>query len=183
FMEYPIPMVNEPGKYIIHLTHLSDFSAITSGSVSLNFADNNGKIFKVESDQILREGIFTPEVEFKTEGKYNFTLTYKNGNINKTFNIGKINVYRSHNDIVHDEEEGEKGISFLKEQQWKTEFETEQVKYGSIKIFIHNYSRSYSPSKHVCRNSRTGRRDNECSAQPGIGYSWKYSKKRAIFSL
>ena len=76
FMEYQIPMVNEPGKYIIHLTHLSDFSAITSGSVSLNFADNNGKIFKVESDQILREGIFTPEVEFKTEGKYNFTLTY-----------------------------------------------------------------------------------------------------------
>ena len=104
FMEYPVPEVNEPGKCIIHLTRLSDFSAITDGSVCLNFTDKTGKVLTVESDQLLREGIFTPEVEFKSGGEYNFTLTYKNAHSNKTFNIGKINVYLSHDDIIHAEE-------------------------------------------------------------------------------
>ena len=44
FMEYPAFLVGEPGKLLVHLTDLSDFSPVTEGRVVLEFAQGAERV-------------------------------------------------------------------------------------------------------------------------------------------
>lgn len=138
FTEYQIPAEGKPVKFIIHLTKLIDFAPVRSGKVELNFEGNNiTPSFQMKSDKLLREGIFTPIVTFKTSGKYRTTLTYKGEGLDESFELGVIEVVKHYSDLSYSEE-GENGaeISFLKEQQWKIEFHTEMAKKLIVKPSI-----------------------------------------------
>ncbi|MBU4502192.1 MAG: efflux RND transporter periplasmic adaptor subunit, partial [Nanoarchaeota archaeon] len=81
-----------------------------------------------KKNSLLREGIFTPIATFELTGKYNFIIDYKSKDVVESFDIGEIVVYQSQNEIPVEEETEDGGISFLKEQQWKTEFGTEAAR-------------------------------------------------------
>lgn len=137
FMEYPLLVVNEPGKFIIHLTTLDDFQPIRSGKVRLEFRHASGQQFMVEKDSILREGIFTPMVELPQPGRYDFTLSYDGDRVDETFVVDNFEVYASAEAYPAEGEEGDEGISYLKEQQWKVEFETAPATIREVKHSIH----------------------------------------------
>lgn len=137
FMEYPLLVVNEPGKFIIHLTKLNDFHPVRSGKVRLEFKHASGQLFTIEKDSILREGIFTPMVELSQPGRYDFTLSYEGERVEETFVVDSFEVYSSAEGYPVESEEGEKGISFLKEQQWQVEFETTPAAVREVKHSIH----------------------------------------------
>lgn len=137
FMEYPLLVINEPGKFIIHLTTMDDFQPIRSGTVRLEFRHASGQQFRVEKDSILREGIFTPMVELPQPGRYDFSLTYDGERVDETFTIDGFEVYASADAYPEETEEADDGISYLKEQQWKVEFETMPVTAREVKHSIH----------------------------------------------
>ena len=137
FMEYEMPEINKPVKFIIHLTILSNFQPVRSGTVSLNFKDPNGNKFNVSSDKLLREGIFTPKARFLKAGKYDFTIDFEDKDLKETFKINDFIVSKTiPHELLHGKEEVDNKISFLKEQQWKIDFKTEEAKIKKIRPSI-----------------------------------------------
>lgn len=137
FMEYPLLVPNEPGKFIIHLTTLDDFQPIRSGKVRLDFKHTSGQMYTIEKDSILREGIFTPNVELPQPGRYDFTLSYDGERVDETFVVDSFEVYASAEAYPEESEDGDEGISYLKEQQWKVEFETTRATAREVKHSVH----------------------------------------------
>lgn len=127
FMEYPPPVVGEKIDFIVHLTRLSDFKAVTEGTLIMEFKQENEKAFSTTTDVLLREGIFKPGIVFSQTGVFNFTIRYKGENLEDVINVGTIKVVGDHHDIVQTDLVVEvEEISFLKEQQWKIDFATEE---------------------------------------------------------
>ncbi len=137
FMEYETAVVGQEIKFIVHLTTMSDFQPVRAGKVILNFKQANGSDITIEKNEILREGIFTPTHTFKTPGDYDFSLHYQGPKTTESFSIGMFRVYSSFEDIPASEEEaaGEE-ITFLKEQQWKIDFATEEVQNRQVKSAV-----------------------------------------------
>ncbi|MCH7878895.1 MAG: efflux RND transporter periplasmic adaptor subunit [candidate division Zixibacteria bacterium] len=134
FMEYEAFTVNEPGRFIIHLTILDGFQPVREGSVKLTFVAEDGHTHNIVATELLREGIFTPTVELDDPGRYKFALVYNGSVVRDSFSIDGFTVYQSPGQIPHTElvESGEE-IGFLKEQQWKIPFATTEVETREIK--------------------------------------------------
>ncbi|MCH7612769.1 MAG: efflux RND transporter periplasmic adaptor subunit [Candidatus Marinimicrobia bacterium] len=136
FMEYPVLVKSTAGKFIIHLTVLENFEPVREGAVTLIFRHASGQNFEVQRDDLLREGIFNPIVELPLTGEYEFTVEYNGSGVNESFRIPDFVIYDSVNNIPPVPEDSEGGITFLKEQQWKIDFETEPVRIRSIRKSI-----------------------------------------------
>ncbi|MFH1277590.1 MAG: HlyD family efflux transporter periplasmic adaptor subunit [Candidatus Eisenbacteria bacterium] len=132
FLEYPLLSPGETGRCLVHLTDLRDFQPIREGTVTVRFR-GAGSPEEFTAREVLREGIFTPEIRFSAAGPRSFTLEYAGQGLTQSFAIDGFEVYPSV-DGVPGEDEGDDGsISFLKEQQWKIEFRTDQVEVRSIR--------------------------------------------------
>lgn len=137
FMEYETAIKNQDRKFIIHLTTLSDFQPVRDGKVKLIFKQPDNTEIVVEKMELLREGIFTPTVMFKSPGDYDFSLQYEGTKENELFQLGKFTVYNDIEEIPSgDQEEADEEIRFLKEQQWKIDFATLEAHRQEIKSSI-----------------------------------------------
>lgn len=134
FMEYPSLVVGEPGRFIIHLTHLDGSRPVSEGSVKLEFTTSDGETHNFVETKLLREGIFTPTVILDDAGKYQFRLYYSSASLRDTFAIENFEVYRTADEIphMHEEDTGDE-IGFLKEQQWKIPFATAAAETREVK--------------------------------------------------
>jgi len=140
FMEYETPVAGHEIKFIIHLTNLRDFQPVRDGKVSLNFLKPDGKNISIEKDNLLREGIFTPINTFQESGDYSFSLQYQGSNISETFTFDSFTVYSSFEEVAENNENSvDEEITFLKEQQWKLDFATEEAQVREIKTAIHTF--------------------------------------------
>ncbi len=136
FMEYPVMVKSIPGKFVIHFTILESFEPVREGVVTLTFSPQSGQDIIVKQDNLLREGIFNPIVEFPQIGKYEFTIEYSGPKVSETFRIDDFRVYESVHDIPVISEESAGGIAFLKEQQWIIDFQTETVEIRPVRKSI-----------------------------------------------
>lgn len=134
FMEYPVLVTNEPGRFIIHLTILDGFQPVRDGGVNLVFTSPAGKTYEIEAAGLLREGIFAPSVSLPEPGAYQFRLSYLGPEVQDTFHIDDFVVYPTADAIpAETEEETADEIGFLKEQQWKIPFATAETEVREIK--------------------------------------------------
>jgi RND family efflux transporter MFP subunit len=134
FMEYPVLVAVEPGRFIIHLTILDGFQPVREGEVELVFTSPAGKIHEIEATELLREGIFAPSVSLPEPGAYRFRLSYLGPEVHDTFHIDDFAVYPTADAIPAESEEGPADeIGFLKEQQWKIPFATVEAEVREIK--------------------------------------------------
>jgi len=134
FMEYPVLVINEPGRFIIHLTILDGFQPVRDGGVALVFVSPGGKTTEIEATQLLREGIFAPSVELPEPGTYEFVLRYNGPAVHDTFHIDDFVVYPAADAIPAEAvPESSNEIGFLKEQQWKIPFATAEAEIREIK--------------------------------------------------
>ncbi|MBU2652755.1 MAG: efflux RND transporter periplasmic adaptor subunit [Bacteroidetes bacterium] len=134
FMEYPVLTANKPGRFIIHLTILDGFQPVRDGTVKLSFVTPDGHSHDVVETKLLREGIFTPTVELRDIGNYEFALVYNGPGVRDSFNISGFAVYASADQVPHSEEvASSEEISFLKEQQWKIPFATTEAETREVK--------------------------------------------------
>ena len=128
FMEYPMLVVGQEAKFLIHLTDLKDFKAVMQGSLDIEFKNETGTIVRVSEGKPARAGIFIPTVKFDSPGKYFMTMRLAGAQVSDKIAVEDVIVYGSAGDIPQEgESAGPKLISFLKEQQWKIDFATVPV--------------------------------------------------------
>lgn len=128
FMEYPPLVAGEAATFIIHLSNMADFSAVTEGTLVCLFKNKSGEQFRFEENAPGRPGIYLPDVALPESGMYNLELRLTGPQVSDIIHVSDIQVYVSEAALPHVEEEaaGDE-ISFLKEQQWKIAFRTESV--------------------------------------------------------
>lgn len=127
FMEYTQHVKGVSTDFIIHLTVLEDFSPVTEGMLEIDFLKNSQKHSSFTENRPKRDGIFLPSISFNEAGNYDMILRLSSEKVNDTIIVKNVIVYNTEADIPRGHEEESGGISFLKEQQWKIDFSTEEV--------------------------------------------------------
>jgi cobalt-zinc-cadmium efflux system membrane fusion protein len=122
FMEYPGLIAGEPAKFNVHLTDLSDFAPLRSGRIVLRFDPvSGGEGFTVTQEAPRSPGIYGPAPQFPAAGEWNLTITVESPQARDVLSVPGLRVYTAAAEIPAEAGGGDEGISFLKEQQWKTE--------------------------------------------------------------
>ena len=138
FMEHPALIVGAPDKFAVHLTDLTDFAPLRSGSITLRFQPKDGGTpLVVRQDAPRSPGIYGPSPEFTKPGVYDLTILVESPQARDSITVPDLRVYARAEDAPREEAGGESGISFLKEQQWKTPgFTTAFATTGSVSATI-----------------------------------------------
>jgi len=133
FMEYPALVVGEPSPLVAHFTDASNpngFHPVTLGQVTAVL-----KVFEHEerfaADRPLRDGIFKPIVTPTRAGTATLTLRLEGPQAQGTVEAGQVTIHPTLAAALaegEDEAPTEPTVGFLKEQQWKTEYATTEVK-------------------------------------------------------
>jgi RND family efflux transporter MFP subunit len=127
FMEYPELIVGQEATFAVHLTRLSDFKPLSESEVGFVFSSQRGIEGSLTETEVQIPGIYGPDIIFERAGRYDLTIIIQ-GMVADTLQVNGIPVYSSAEDVpVAHEEEDPNLISFLKEQQWKIPFATQQV--------------------------------------------------------
>ena len=77
FMEHPALIVGAPDKFAVHLTDLTDFAPLRSGTdhAAVRAAQGGGAPVVVTQDAPRAPGIYGPSPEFRRPGVYDLTIT------------------------------------------------------------------------------------------------------------
>ncbi|UCF05904.1 MAG: efflux RND transporter periplasmic adaptor subunit [bacterium] len=137
-------IVGQKTEFVVHLTRLADFGPLNEGNVTVQLDDGSGEGLEVTSEAPLRKGIWKVEVPVSKAGEYHLRIICRTPILSEVFEIGHVKAWATLEDLElaeghseeivdhgHDEadhEGGEGGITFLKEQQWNTEFGVEPVR-------------------------------------------------------
>jgi cobalt-zinc-cadmium efflux system membrane fusion protein len=134
FMEHPALIVGAPDKFAVHLTDITDFAPLRSGRITLRFKPRDGgETLIVSQDTPRAPGIYGPAPEFKRAGVYDLTLLVESPQARDSLTVPALRVYAKAEEAPREEEGGDAGISFLKEQQWKTPgFRTDFAATGDV---------------------------------------------------
>jgi RND family efflux transporter MFP subunit len=120
FMEHPALIVGDSAKFAVHLTDLTDFAPLRSGTVTLRFAPRDGGAAVVVVQREPRvAGIYGPTVTFPRPGTYDLTMLVASPQARDSIVIPGLQVFATAADVpAGGDDDG--GIPFLKEQQWRT---------------------------------------------------------------
>ncbi len=122
FMEHPALIVGSPGTFAVHLTDLTDFAPLRSGRVTMRFAPRDGGPPLVVMQETPRApGIYGPRPEFTKPGIYDLTILVESLQARDSISVPGLPVHATVAEAPVDSGGEDAGISFLKEQQWKTE--------------------------------------------------------------
>ena len=121
FMEHPALIVGMPDKFAVHLTDLTDFAPLRSGKITLRFEPKGGGGPLIVTQEAPRSpGIYGPAPEFARAGVYDLTIAVESPQAHDVIRVPDLRVYPSAEEAPKEEGGDGGGISFLKEQQWKT---------------------------------------------------------------
>lgn len=121
FMEHPALVVGDTGVFAAHLTDITDFAPLMTGRVTFRFMPRaGGTPVVVTQETPRRPGIYGPRPRFTTPGVYDLTILVDSPQAKDSISVPNLRVYATADEAPREEEGGGGGISFLKEQQWKT---------------------------------------------------------------
>ncbi len=125
-----------------HVTVLRDFSPLRSGKVSAVLRATDGQEIVFAQDHPARDGIFSVEIAPSLAGPYHlvFRVESEAGNEDILAGVVRVGTGEAPGGPVGEHTHAETGVetvSFLKEQQWRTEFATARTTPGNIATSIH----------------------------------------------
>lgn len=134
FMEHPALIVGDSGVFAAHLTDITDFGPLTSGRVTFRFVPRaGGAPLVVTQEEPRRPGIYGPRPRFSIPGVYDLHILVNSPQAKDSLFVPALRVYATAVEAPKDTAGTESGISFLKEQQWKTPgFRTVFATQGAI---------------------------------------------------
>ncbi len=137
FVEFPRLIVGEKSAFAAHLSHLSDFKAVTAGKVSVRLGGGGqpDEVFGVDGPS--QPGIFRPEATPRHAGERQLSVEVSTPEFSVTHALGPVTVFADRKaaeaaPAAHDDE----GIGFTKEQQWKVDFATAEAVTRPIRSAI-----------------------------------------------
>jgi RND family efflux transporter MFP subunit len=128
FMEYPVLIAGETGRFAVHLTRLDNFRPMKAGRVNVRLARPDGvQTFSTPGSS--RPGIFGVDVKPAKSGAYTMTVEIHSADLNDSHELGSVTVYADEATAARHpvQKQQEETIAFLKEQQWSLDFATETV--------------------------------------------------------
>jgi membrane fusion protein, heavy metal efflux system len=130
FMEHPPLIAGKKTRFAAHVTALPSFKAVTEGAATITVRMSDGTTLTGRADGPSNPGIFRPEVSAEKPGKCEMRFSIAGAQLTDEFAVGPCEVYADDAQAIAalgDEEEAPGRITYLKEQQWKTEFATTEV--------------------------------------------------------
>lgn len=141
YMEYPPLVAGRTVRFAVHLTRLTDFSALNAGRPSIEMTpENGGSAVTLGGSDPLRPGAFRVEGTIPPPGRYRWALLVNAPGLNDRHDLGVTTVFGDENVAVADaEKRPEKdpaAIAYLKEQQWTNPFATALVREGQVRASL-----------------------------------------------
>ena len=129
FMEYPPLVAGQEALFAVHLTRLSDFSAMTEGRPRLEFAPESGGVpIVVQGNEASRPGVFRVLGPMPPAGRYQWALAIEAPGLSDRHDLGPVTVFADEGAAVAaaegQPESDAAAISYLKEPQWTNGFGT-----------------------------------------------------------
>lgn len=141
FMEYPPLVAGERALYAVHLTRMSDFSAMTAGRPRLELTpEAGGAPVVLQGNPPSRPGVFRVEGASPPAGRYRWALVVEAPDLSDRHDLGEVIVFANQRaaaaDATKHEEEDSASISYLKEPQWTNGFATTLVREAEVRSSI-----------------------------------------------
>jgi len=138
FMEYPPLVGGQTALFAVHLTRLSDFSAMTTGRPRLEFMpEAGGSLVTVQGMEASRPGVYRVEGAMPPAGRYLWALVIKAPDVMDRHDLGSLTVFADETAAIADAEqqpeEDAAAITYLKEPQWTNGFATALVQEAEIR--------------------------------------------------
>ena len=132
FMEYPPLVAGQTVRFAVHLTRLSDFKALDAGRPRLELAPTSGgSPTMIAGSDPSRPGVFRVQGAMPAAGRYRWALMVDAPGFSDRLDLGTVTVFGDASTAVADAQThpatDAAAISYLKEQQWASEFATERV--------------------------------------------------------
>jgi membrane fusion protein, heavy metal efflux system len=118
-----------------HVTVLQDFSPLKQGMVTLVLRSPAGGEEAFRQERPKRDGIYPIEVKPRSEGTFDLVFRIEAAAGPEELQAGKVRVGSASSTggvLEEGARETMEGVSFLKEQQWRTEFATAWVREGAL---------------------------------------------------
>jgi RND family efflux transporter MFP subunit len=138
FMEYPPLVAGQSALFAVHLTRLSDFSAMTAGRPRLEFTpEAGGAPVVLQGNAPSRPGVFRVEGAPPRPGQYRWALVIDAPDLNDRHDLGVVTVFADQAAAVADAEshtaEDPAAIAYLKEPQWTNGFGVAPVREAELR--------------------------------------------------
>jgi membrane fusion protein, heavy metal efflux system len=129
FVEFPALVVGSTSRFAAHVTALEGHQPISAGSVTVSLIrGETGISHRVEAPD--SPGIFTPSLQPKEAGLYQLVFELKTTGYSDRMVVHEVQVFASAEEATKalgGKVADNGAISFLKEQAWKMEFQTQTV--------------------------------------------------------
>jgi RND family efflux transporter MFP subunit len=139
FMEYPPLVAGQTSLYAVHLTRISDFSAMTEGRPRIEFTpESGGAPLVLDGNPPSRPGVFRVEAASPAAGRYRWALVVDAPGLQDRHDLGVVTVFADEAAAVADAEgrsggEDVAAITYLKEPQWTNGFATALVREAEVR--------------------------------------------------
>ncbi|HWO26642.1 MAG TPA: efflux RND transporter periplasmic adaptor subunit [Kofleriaceae bacterium] len=130
FMEYQPLVAGKETRFAAHVTEMPSFRAVTAGKASVTVKLTGGAAEVATADAPANPGIFRPAIVPRQAGACELVFRVESPQVTETFSAGPCRVFASEAEArkaLGEEAEAPGRITFLKEQQWKTDFALVQV--------------------------------------------------------
>jgi RND family efflux transporter MFP subunit len=133
FVEFPSLIVGENSRFAAHFTVLDKHKPVREGEVTVSLIKGD-KGIRNTAESPSSPGIFSPSIQPKEAGNFKLIFDIKTPTFSDTLIVHDIIVYASKEDAINalGAASENAGISFLKEQAWKIDFQTAPVVSGKI---------------------------------------------------
>lgn len=131
FVEFAPLLVDKETTFAAHLTDLEAFKPISEGTLRVSFTPAQGQAIVAEAKAPTVAGIYRPAAKISQAGSYRLAFhRYRPGaaEIYDTIDAGEVKVLEKPEPAKPEAASAQaKGITFLKEQQWRMDFATAPV--------------------------------------------------------
>ncbi len=134
FAETGMLAVNTPTSSNVHVTVLEDFTPLKQGTVTIELR-GDGPAQRFRQEQAKRDGIFSVDIEPRNEGTFDLSFLIEGPKGPEEIPAGRVRFGSSESPGAREPDAAElpaDAVTFLKEQQWRTEFATAWVSEGTI---------------------------------------------------
>jgi len=134
FVEFPALIVGRSSRFAAHFTVLDKHKPVKEGEVTVSLI-KNGKGIRNTADAPSSPGIFTPSIQPKEAGVFQLVFDISTPTLKDRIVIADVPVFATlekAKETLGTEAEDNGSISFLKEQAWKIDFQTEPVIAATI---------------------------------------------------
>jgi cobalt-zinc-cadmium efflux system membrane fusion protein len=140
FVEFPALVKGEPSPFAAHLTRLETFKPVAHGHVTVELSGGGAPEERFEATGALVPGIFRPVVTPLHGGERELTLMVDSESLSDRHALGPVTVFPDTKAAIQAAgkaapDQGN-AITFLKEQQWRTDLATAPVAVRSLRQSI-----------------------------------------------